>query len=195
MPAVLNEINWVDICFIIIASGMVYKGLRRGISSQIIPLIAGLAVIFLSLTYYKMVSEAFFGFMLQKWSKPFSLLLISMTIMAAAKLLEKLVNLALPEDASGIERIAGALIATFRAAMLFGMIGIFLLLVPVSSANNSAAGESRLCKRFIQLDVQLYRFMSEIFVFPENAKDISVDEKLSFTKFLTAQESLEQNET
>jgi uncharacterized membrane protein required for colicin V production len=68
LPDILNQINWIDIFFLILLLGMVYKGLKTGVGGQVIALIGWFVLVFMSLKYYSVVSEALFGFLLQKWA-------------------------------------------------------------------------------------------------------------------------------
>ncbi|MFH1394830.1 MAG: CvpA family protein [Candidatus Omnitrophota bacterium] len=178
MPEILNEINWVDILFVILLLGMVYKGLRTGVGGQIPSLIGGFVLLYISIEYYSFMSEAIFGFMLQKWTKPASFVILAAGIFVTVKILERVLSVIGSEEFSTIERIGGAVIGGFRAFMLFGVFGIVFLLLPVENIRTSVVNGSKTCNAFINMDLEIYTWMTKIIKPNEkNKKDVKALEK------------------
>ena len=115
MSAALTDINWLDILFVILLLGMVYKGLRTGVGSQLLSLAGWFVLLFVSIGYYKVLSEAIFGSVLQKWAKPVSFFVISAGIFTVVKILERAFNVITSEEHAAIERVGGALVEIGRA--------------------------------------------------------------------------------
>ena len=162
MPEILQTINWLDIIFIILLLGMVYKGMRTGVGGQILSLLGYLILLFVSIGYYKFASEAIFGFLLQDWAKPISFLGISVLIFVVTKFVERIFNIAKGEELAGIEKVGGILVAAFRAVILCGAIGIFFLLTPISYLQSSASVDSSTCMYFVKTDVNIYSWIANI---------------------------------
>jgi uncharacterized membrane protein required for colicin V production len=141
---------------------MVYKGLRTGVGCQILSLIGWFVLIFFSIGYYNYFSKAIFGFLLQKWSQPVSFFVISAVIFVVIKLLERVFNVMNSEESAPIERIGGAILASFRGCMLFGAIGMLLILTPMDQVRASAMEGSKTCMLFVNLDAQLYSWMTKV---------------------------------
>lgn len=162
MPEILSNINWIDILYVILLLGMVYKGSRTGVSGQIFSLIGWIALMFCSFRYYVFLSEAIFGFMLQKWAKPLTFFGIAAGFFVVIKVLERVFNIVASEELSPIERIGGALVACVRASILFGVIGTLLLLMPIDYARRSAAEGSRSCMFFVRMDSAAYDWIEKM---------------------------------
>ncbi|MBU0683364.1 MAG: CvpA family protein [Candidatus Omnitrophica bacterium] len=178
MPEILNEINWLDILFIILLLGMVYKGLRSGVIGQIPSLIGGFVLLYISIEYYSFTSEAIFGFMFQKWTKPASFFIISAGIFVAVKILERVLSVINANEFALIERLGGAVIGGFRACMLFGVLGMIFLLMPIKTMQTSVVDGSKICNTLITMDFKIYVWMSEIIRPSEkNKKDIKTLQK------------------
>jgi len=156
LPAILNGINWIDIVFIILFIGMGYKGSRAGVGSQIFTLAGWVIILFVSIAYYGDMSRLVFGFLSPKWAKPVSFFIITAVIFTAIKLVERLFSVPETEGLAPIERIGGVLISSLKAFLLFGMVGILLLLLPVSALNKAAGGKSKTCMFFVSMDVKIY---------------------------------------
>lgn len=182
MPDILHNINWVDIVFVILLLGMVYKGARTGVGGQLLSLCGMFALIFLSIGYYKFISEAIFGSLLQDWAKPISFFAISALVFVAIKVLERVFSVLHAEELASIEKIGGALISLFRAIMLFGAIGILLLLIPVNYVQTSALEGSWSCMFFVKADVKIYSWIAKV---SGLAKEDQTDEIL--TQLLAAE--------
>jgi len=172
LPEILNEINWLDILFVILLLGMVYKGLRVGVGGQIPSLIGGFVLLYVAVTYYGFVSEAIFGFLLQKWTKAVAFLIISGGIFVTIKILERLLSVLGNEEFAPLERLAGGLIAVFRTFILCGIVGMFLLLVPVESIKTSIVDQSKTCMFFVEFDLRIYNWMHSIINSGEKAEEI-----------------------
>ncbi|RKY42690.1 MAG: hypothetical protein DRP85_02135 [Candidatus Makaraimicrobium thalassicum] len=183
MPATFQDVNWLDIFFIILLLGMVYKGLKTGVSGQILSMMGLFVLIFVSIGYYGLLSEAIFGFLLQGWAKPLSFFFIGITIFIVIRVLERVFKIVGEEELATIERVGGVLVASFRAFILFGVIGIQLLLTPLDSMHLSAAEGSKVCMFFVNMDAQIYSWMTgTIGVFRKEQKDEVLERILVSTK-------------
>jgi len=159
LPEIFTEFNWIDVLFIILLTGMVYKGAKTGVSGQLLSFFGWVLILFVSIEYYCFLSEAIFGFLLQRWSKPISFLLISVIIFVSVKVLERVLNIISGDEVASIERVGGVLLAFVRAFILFGLIGIQLLLIPVDKVRLSATEGSKTCMFFVHMDVQIYSWI------------------------------------
>jgi len=156
---ILKEINWIDIFFLILLLIMVYKGTRTGVGGQILSFIACFALIFASIGYYVLLSEAIFGFMLQRWAKPISFFGICVSIFIITKILERILSIAREGEFGTIEKVGGAFVAALRAFALFGLIGMFLLLIPSGYMHTAVTKDSKTCMFFINMDASIYGWM------------------------------------
>lgn len=157
MPELLKQLNWVDAVFLFLFIGTVYRGTRTGVGAQLLSLGGWTAILYIAVRYHLLVSEAIFGFMLQGWSKPLSFSAIAVLGFVVLKFLERVFSVVLGSELSIFERIGGAVVSSLRAFMLFGMIGIFLLMTPVDYLWYSASKASRTCVFFIKFDAVVYR--------------------------------------
>lgn len=171
LPAILQDINWLDVLFVILLLGMVYKGSGVGVGGQILSLIGWFALIFVPIRYYSLLSEAIFGFLLQRWAKPLSFLLIVIVIFTIIKVLERISSIVSGEELALIERAGGVLVATLRAITLFGIIGMQLLLVPIDSVHLWVTQDSKTCMFFVNLDANVYSWMTGIIGKPEKKRE------------------------
>ena len=162
MPETLNNFNWIDVVFVILLLGMLYKGAKVGVGGQVLSLAGGLFLVFAAVGYYAFLSEAIFGFMLQKWAKPLSFFIIGALIFIMTKLLERVFSIIAGEEVAVIERIGGVIVAGIRAVVLFGLLGMLFLLVPIDSVNAAASEGSETCMFFVNADAQIYSWMSGI---------------------------------
>ena len=161
LPELINSINWIDVVFVILFIGIVYKGSRTGVGGQIVPLIGIGAIIFCSIRYYKLLSTAVFGFMLQNWALPISFFGIAIIIFILVKILERVFGAMSDTDLSFIEKMGGAIFAAVRGVLLWGMIGLLLLLVPVNFVQKSVYDGSSLSMFCINIDARVYNLISE----------------------------------
>ena len=162
MPTILQEINWIDILFIILFVGIVYKGSRVGVGGQILPLVGWFVLVFAAIGYYQYVSEAVFGFSVQTWAKPISFLVISVLIFTIIKFLDRIFSVIHSEEVAVMEKIGGAIVAAIRAFIFFGLIGIFFLLTPIEYLHQAVLEDSRSCMYFVKADAQIYSWMSAL---------------------------------
>lgn len=169
VPAILNEINWLDIVFVILFLGMVYKGARTGVGSQILSLAGWFVLLFVSIGYYSFLSEAIFGFMLQAWAKPVSFFVISAAMFTVIKFLERVFNVISGEEIASIEKIGGVLVAALRASIFCGIIAILLLLVPLEYTRISVTEGSKTAMFFVDLDSRIYSWMTSVTGLPKKA--------------------------
>ena len=163
---------------------MIYKGSRTGVGGQVVSLAGCFAMIFLSVKYYTLCSEAIFGFLLQRWAKPASFLVICVLIFVIVKVLERVANVISGEEVASIERIGGVVVASLRAAVFFGLIGMFLLLVPVDYMRLSVEN-SKTCMSFVNFDAKVYSWISGLTGVPKE-KQRNKNEVVE--EFLTAAE-------
>ncbi len=179
MSELLNSINWIDITFIILFLGMIYKGARTGVGSQLLSLAGWVVLLFCSINYYQELSTAIFGFLLQRLSRPFSFFAISVVILFLIKTFERLFHVISGDGVAFIERIGGVIIAAIRAFILFGIVGLFMLLIPLNSANKLVE-ESRFAMPVIDFDLRIYSWLTGRLDFVENRdKDAVLKEFLT----------------
>ncbi|NQT33224.1 MAG: CvpA family protein [Candidatus Omnitrophica bacterium] len=180
MPDILHNISLIDVLFIILLLAMLYKGSRIGVSSQLVSLVGYIALVYISIGYYGFVSEAIFGFKLQDWARPLSFCAIAIVVFVAFKFLERIFSIIAGEELAMLERVGGALVASFRAFMLFGVIGIALLLIPVESAKLAVTENSKFAMIFIEMDAGIYAWISGAIGIPEKkSQDEVLNEILS----------------
>jgi len=161
LPEILNEINWLDVLFVILLLGIVYKGLRTGVGGQILSLVGGIVLLYFAIGCYCFISEAIFGFLFQKWTKSISFLIISGGIFIFIKVLERLLSVMGNGDFAVLERAGGAVLATFRAFIYFGIVGIFLLLIPIDSMTTTVIDESMTGEFFVKFDIGIYNWIND----------------------------------
>lgn len=183
LPDIITEVNWIDIIYVILFLGIVYKGTRTGVGGQLLSLAGWVVLIFVSMRYYSLVSEALFGFLLQSWAKPLSFLIIGVLVFVLIKFLERVFSVVTGSELSSFERIGGALVASVRAFVFFGAIGIFLLLVPVEIVRDSVISGSKTGMFFVGFDAGIYSMINEVTGVGETrrSKDDVIDEILSVT--------------
>lgn len=162
MPEIFQDINWVDILFVILLMGMGYKGSRIGVGGQILSLACWVVLVFVAVGYYSALSEAIFGFLLQKWAKPISFFVISIIMFICTKILEKVFNVEGGEEISPLERIGGTLVAALRAFMLFGIVSILLILTPLPNVRQLFTQGSKTSMFFVEMDVEIYSKIAKV---------------------------------
>ena len=163
MSTFIQGLNWLDVVFVILLLGMIYKGVRTGVGGQILSLVGWLLLLFASLSYYNIVSKAIFGFLLQRWSKPVSFFAIAALIFIIIKIVERVVSTASEGEAASLEKIGGAAVACLRAVLLFGLIGMLLLLIPIDFTRVSVIKKSRTGMFFVNADAKIYSLMTGYF--------------------------------
>jgi uncharacterized membrane protein required for colicin V production len=167
LPDLLKQINWVDAVYILLLVAMVFRGTKTGVGAQILSLVGWIAILYLSVRYFLLVSEAIFGFMLQGWAKPLSFFAIAAAGFILLKFVERIFSVVMGAELSIIEKAGGALVAAIRSFILFGMIGFLLLLTPIDYLWFSAAKDSRSCSSFVEFDAVLYRAIDGLLVSDE----------------------------
>jgi uncharacterized membrane protein required for colicin V production len=139
---------------------MIYKGALTGAGDQLLSLAGLFLTLFLALTYYNKLSGAIFGFQLQKWSRPVSFFVISVLALIGLRLLEKVAAGEGKDELAGIDKIGGAVVAFFRAVILFGMVGMLLILIPFEFTRTSVMEKSKTGMFLVNLDASIYSFMT-----------------------------------
>ena len=163
LPAIINELNWVDVFFIILLLGMVYKGARTGVAGQMVPLAGTFALVYLPVRFYREFSEAMFGTMLQEWAKPVSFFIICILVMFVTRIIDRLFSLIASDDMALIERIAGMLIAGFRSVAYFGVICYLLLMLPSAAVNRAVDESSGVARKSLRMDSKIFLLLAGIF--------------------------------
>jgi len=158
---ILNTVNWLDIIYILLLVGMLYKGMRTGVGAQIISLIGWFAALFVSIRYYAVLSEAIFGFLLQRWAKPISFLIIIAGFFIIIKIVERIFSVITSEEMSALERVGGAYISGLKAVILFGIIAIQLMLMPVDFFRDSVINKSKSAIYFVTCDATIYNWLDK----------------------------------
>ena len=176
MSSIIYGINWLDIAFITILLGMIYKGSHAGVGSQVLSLAWVFVLLFFSLGFYDSLASGFFSFIKQNWARPISFLLISIISFASIKFLEMIFNISTSENLAPFERIGGAIIASLRTFVIFGIITIQLLLLPVKFLQDGV-NDSKSGFFLVGIDAQLFSYMAEnLEYFKKKSKDEIVDE-------------------
>jgi len=157
---IIASISWLDVLFVLIFVGMIYRGLRSGIGSQILSLIGWFIVIFFSVGYYSVLSTSIFGFMQRTWSRSSSYTMIIGVGFIVIKLLEMVFRD--PASDKAFARVACTILASLRAAIVAGLISIQLLLMPVPDMNKMATKGSKLAMYFVNLDVSVYSGITKV---------------------------------
>lgn len=179
MPEIFHTIHWIDIVFIILLLGIVYKGLRVGVGGQLLSLAGWLFLVVVSIGFYDYISEAFFGFLLQKWAKPLSFFAIGVAVLTVLKMLERIFIVVSSDEMAPIERLGGGLVAAVRGFVFFGLVGMLLLLVPVSAVREQVTERSATCMYFVEMDARIYAFITRITGFPRELRWTDVIEKVT----------------
>ncbi|MDP8258991.1 MAG: CvpA family protein [Candidatus Aadella gelida] len=180
MSEIFQDINWIDILFVILLMGISYKGSRIGVGGQLISLTCWLVLVFTSVGYYGALSEAIFGFLLQKWAKPISFFSITVVLYIFIKLLEKMFNIAGGEEISPFERICGAFVAALKGFMLLGVVSILIILSPLPGLREDVVLGSRTAIFFVEIDAEIYSRAAKLFgIAKEDRKDDVMSEILS----------------
>jgi len=168
LSTIISEINWLDVVFLIILLGMIYNGSRAGVGSQLLSLAWWFVLIFFVLNYYDNVASKVFGFMIQNWARAIAFFLIVTGLMGVIKFLESLFKIERVDDLATIERIGGAVMASLRSFLLFGIIGMQLLLIPIPAIHNAAYKGSKSAMFFVNVDATIYSYMTRFLAFIDN---------------------------
>jgi uncharacterized membrane protein required for colicin V production len=157
---------------------MIYKGLRVGVGGQLLFLVGWLLILFTTLSYYSIVSKTMFGFLLQRWSRPASFLAIAVFVFFIIKAIERFIEATHEGEFAYLEKVAGALVACLRAILLFGMIGMLLLLVPVDFTRDTVMRKSKTGMFFVNANAKIYSLMTGYFGLSEKKTKSEVMKKL-----------------
>ncbi|MFQ5952836.1 MAG: hypothetical protein ACE5JK_05470, partial [Candidatus Omnitrophota bacterium] len=76
------------------------------------------------------------------------------------KILERVSSVITGEEIAVIERIGGGLVAFFRAFLMFGLMGMLLLLIPMEFLQDSVKKQSKTGMFFVELDAKIYSSMT-----------------------------------
>lgn len=170
----ISGINWLDILFLTILLGMIYKGSHTGVGSQLLSLGWWFVLIFFSIGYYSVLASRIFGFMVQNWARAICFFIIVAVMFLIIRFLESIFNIAVTENLAPIERMGGAFIAFLRAFLLFGMIGIQLLLLPFDFLRDSVVEGSETGMFFVEVDSGIYSWITDRLAFVEDKKNEEV---------------------
>ncbi len=162
MSDFISHFSWLDLIYILILLGTIYKGSKRGVSTQLISLVGYVLLVYLALGYYLFVSKALFGFLLQNWARPVSFSLITIIVLFILKLIDRALNVVDHDDLATIERIGGMLVAGIRGSILIGVLCFGLALVPIESVHKVAIRDSALSKYFISVDFIFYTWIIDV---------------------------------
>lgn len=180
MPEIFQNINWIDVLFVILLMGICYKGSRVGVGGQIIALTCWFVLIFVAIGYYREISEVLFGFLLQKWARPLSFFCISVIFYILIKVLEKTFNISGTEELSPIERILGGGIALLRGFMFCGAVSILIVISPFYSIRDKVVQESKTGMFFLEMDVDIYSKIAKgVGIAKEDRKEDEMNEILT----------------
>lgn len=160
MPEILQQLNWVDYLFVILLLGILYEGLRWGVSGQVLSLAGWIGMLFVSVTYYSRVSESIFGSNLQKWALPISFFLIAAGIFIGVLLVDRAIKAKKEGEISFTDRIAGAGVGALKALILFGVITMQILLVPSDTAHSAVTKGSKSAMFFLNANAEIYSWMT-----------------------------------
>lgn len=178
MSTIIAGINWLDVLFLTILLGMIYKGSRVGVGSQFLSLAWLFILIYVSIGYHINLASKIFGFMDQNWARAIAFLVIFIAFVLIVKFFEMLFNVSNVENLAPIERIGGAFIASLRTFLLLGLVSIQLLLLPASFLRDSVAEGSKTGMFFVNLDVGIYCWMTSRLKFVEAKKKKEIIEEL-----------------
>ena len=180
MPEILSNINWIDILFIILLAGMSYKGTKTGVGGQIISFVGYFFVLFLALRFYERLADAVFGFLLHSWAEPIAFFVIAFGVFVVIKFCERTIGV-IGEGLGAVEKTGGVFVAVLRACLLFGIIGIFILLMPLKYMHASATVKSKTCMFFVNMDVGIYSWVQErVGLARKDKREEIVDELVDF---------------
>ena len=163
----MSGVNWLDVIFLTVLLGMIYKGSRAGVGNQLLSLAWVFVLVFFSIGYYSVLASSLFGFILQSWARPISFFIIASVMFVSIKFLEMMFSSEFVEHISPLERIGGALVAAVRTFLMFGLIGMLFLLLPISFLQNSVAKGSKTGMVFVRMDAHVYSWLSNYLKFVE----------------------------
>lgn len=167
MLEIISGINWLDIVFLTILLGMIYRGSHAGVGSQLLSLAWWFVLIFFSIGYYSLIASKLFGFMVQGWARAVSFFIIVAVLWAIIKFLQRVFNIERAENLSPVERIGGSVVSSLRAFLFFGMVGIQFLILPVNVLHNSVSEGSKTGMFFVDVNADIYSWMTSHLAFVE----------------------------
>ena len=161
LSSYLNSISWPDVVFVAIVIITVFNGFRAGVGVQILSLLLWIACAYAAIGYYPFVASKISGLGMDEWAKAISFF----AICAASVLILRMVNLILKTEnapaLAPIERLGGVVIASLRACLLVGIIGIQLLLIPIDTVRSVVREESKTGMFFVRFDTSVYYWINE----------------------------------
>lgn len=163
----MSGVNWLDVIFLTILLGMIYKGSRAGVGNQLLSLVWVLVLVFFSIGYYDGLASSVFGFITRSWARAISFAIIVSVLFVLTKLLEMMFTCEYVENLPPLERIGGAVVGAMRAFLVFGLICVLFLLLPVSFLQNAVAKSSRTGMAFVKMDAHVYSWLSDYLKFVE----------------------------
>ena len=175
MSNIMSGINWLDIAFILVLLGMLYKGTRSGVGSQLLSLAWWFVLIFCAFTYYKFVSRQVFGLMIQNWARALSFFSIAAALFVIIIVLSRMFKSGGDAKMALVERLGGGIVAAAGTCLLFGIVGIQFILMPVSTVQESVT-KSKSAMIFVEVDAGIYSWMTGQFKFTEKQERAKVIE-------------------
>lgn len=161
LSSYLNSISWSDVVFATIVLVTVFNGFRAGVGVQILSLALWIAAAYAAIGYYPFIASKISGFGMDEWTKAISFFVIC----AASVLILRMVSLIFKTEnapsLAPIERLGGVVIASLRACILVGIIGIQLLLVPIDTVRSVVREESKTGMFFVRFDTSIYYWINE----------------------------------
>lgn len=178
MSTIISGVNWLDVLFLTILLGMIYKGSRTGVGSQFLSLVWWFILTYVSIGYYGALAAKVFGFMDQNWARPVAFFVIFFIFVLIIKFFEMIFNVGNVENLAPIERIGGAVVASLRTFLLLGLVSTQLLLLPADFLRDSVAEGSKTGMFFVNLDVGIYCWMTSHLKFVKVKKKKEIIEEI-----------------
>jgi len=99
-----------------------------------------------------------------------------LVLLGLIKILEKGFNIQHAENLAPIERIGGAVVSIMRVFLIFGIIGMQLLLIPVGGLHDSILKGSKTAMFFVRIDADIYSLTTRYVDFVE---DLTAEEVIA----------------
>ena len=176
MADLFSGINWLDVSFSIILLTIVFKGYRIGVSGQLIPLAWCVLLIFTTFGYFSSLASNLPSFISPEWGRAVSFFAILAAMYLLIKIAGKVLKIEKIEgDISLIEKAGGIFMAAMRAFLIFGVLGMQLLILPVENLNDSVTMGSKTGALFVAIDANIYRWIAEkaSFMSPGGTEEIT----------------------
>ena len=190
MQDLISGINWLDIIFVLVLIGMIYRGSQAGVGAQLLSLVWCFLLIFISIAYFSHLSSKLSAILNFGWARSVAFLGIILFLFGFMRVLEKVFNIQRAEHLAPIERIGGSLVSAFRACLIFGIIGIQMLLIPSSTLRKDVLEKSKSGMFFIGLDAEIYSYMSKYVDFVQE-----VEKDALIQLFITGEMAEEEKRT